>query len=320
MLSAMLQRDRPRDSPPARLLVGGALALALASAFLLLGCGGGEVVTLGEIPSTSTGQRFGPPRLVAELASPERNDNPTLTADLLEIYFTSTREGGNSDIWYALRATASDPFSPPQRLNPVNSPFMEVSGAVAGDGRTFWLGSDRPGSAGFTDIWVSTRPSRAAGWTVPTLTPLLSSPSPDVPRPPGLHGLVMPVGSERGGFPGLYRTYFATRPSADAPFGAPEPIPELVFPNTTIMDAFLTEDGLTLLYASAMGLGPADFYLARRPTTAAPFAVVGALVDLNRPTTERDPWLSPDGTQIFFASDRTGTMSIYQAEVITSGP
>jgi hypothetical protein len=317
----MLQRDLPADSPPRRRLLGTALTVGLA----LAGCGRGEVVTLGESASPATSFRFGPPRLVAELASPERNDNPTLTADLLEIYFTSTREGGNSDIWYAQRASPSEPFSPPQRLVAVNSPFLEASGAVAADGQTFWLGSDRPGSAGFSDIWVSTRPSRTVGWSAPTLISLLSSPAADVPRPPGLHGLVMPVGSERG-FPPLYRTYFSTRVSLDAPFGAPEPIPELVFPNTTIMDAFLTEDGLTLLYASSVGMamgvgmGPADFYLARRPSTADPFAVVGALIDLNSPATERDPWLSPDGTRIFFASDRSGTLSIYQADVITSGP
>jgi Tol biopolymer transport system component len=33
---------------------------------------------------------------------------------------------------------------------------------------------------------------------------------------------------------------------------------------------------------------------------------------------ERDPWLSPDGTEFYFASDRAGNHAIYVCEVTRS--
>jgi hypothetical protein len=130
-----------------------------------------------------------------------------------------------------------------------------------------------------------------------------------------MRGLIMPLGSERGS-PIFYRSYFATRASTTSPFEAPQPIPELVFSDATTMDIFLTDDGLTLFYASSPPNGPGDFFIARRRSTADPFSSIEPLVDLNTPASERDPWLSPDGTQFFFASDRGGNMNIYTADVI----
>src|SRR3954466_16353067 len=53
--------------------------------------------------------RFSAPTLVASLSDPDAIDeDPTLTADVLELYFMSTR-AGNRDIWTARRATAADP-------------------------------------------------------------------------------------------------------------------------------------------------------------------------------------------------------------------
>ena len=64
---------------------------------------------------------FDPPQIVAELASNARTDNPTLTADLLEIYFTSDRVSGNGDVWVARRSDPALPFDPPTAVTEVNS-------------------------------------------------------------------------------------------------------------------------------------------------------------------------------------------------------
>jgi hypothetical protein len=325
--------------PPRR---AGAFIVGIMVAFCISACRG-EIVTIGEKPAPT--YHFGPARLVVELATYARTNNPTLTEDLLEIFFTSTRDQNDFDIWTASRASRDVAFGAPQKVRAVSSGRFDTGSAVSADGLTLWLGSDRRSignpSNGGLDIWVSTRATRTADWSEPVLVPALSSSSLDIPRPPGLYGLVMPLGSERG--PGsVYRTFFALRASTTAPFEMPQTVPELVFEDATTMDTFLSNDGLTLFYASGplvmeneggapsgldAGLGgsmadgttpvlTADLYVARREKVTDPFSGFTPITDLNTLFEERDPWLSEDKTQFFFSSDRGGNLNIYTCDVI----
>jgi hypothetical protein len=286
-----------------------------AAIFLLLaaGCTGGSVVNLGA--TSPRPFRFGTPALVTDLGAGFANDNPTLTADLLEMYFTSNRDMVSTDVFVARRASRAEPFRAPELVAAVSTPGFETSSAVSLDGLTLWVGSDRPGGRGDLDVWMSTRPDRAAAWSPPVNLLSLNSPMKDEPRPPGQHGLVMPLGSERDTAT-FYRTYLSARASRTSPFGAPRDIPELSFVDKSTVDAFLTDDGLALFFSSGPPVGAADLYVAWRRSTAEPFSLVEPLDDLNTAAEDRDPWLSPDGTVLFFSSDRGGTLDIYQAQVM----
>src|SRR5260221_8534676 len=74
---------------------GAAIRRCVCSAIAILGsaCTAGRTVSLGD--RSPRPYHFDPPQPVPELASLARSDNPTLTADLLEIYFTSDRVGGS---------------------------------------------------------------------------------------------------------------------------------------------------------------------------------------------------------------------------------
>jgi hypothetical protein len=290
-----------------------------------------RTISLGD--SSPRPYHFEPPELVTELASPARNDNPTLTSDLLEIYFTSDRTNGNSDVWFATRATAAEPFGTPAPVTAVNGLTFETSSAISADGLTLWFGSDRPGGIGGDDIWVSHRATRSAGWSTPVNDVALNSPVNDIPRPPGQHALIMPMASTKltaaNPLPGNYQTYLAARATPGAPFGAPAAIPELDYADRSTVDACLTDDGLTLFFSSApvpvagadggsvsdTGGPKADLFVAWRRSTDEPFSATQPLDDLNTPADERDPWLAPDGTKLYFTSDRGGTLNIYTAAV-----
>jgi len=302
----------------------GIAACALAAA----GCWRAQTVTLGD--ESPRPYHFGAPVLVADLASDVRTDNPTLTADLLEIYFTSDRVSGNGDVWFARRASPGLPFGAPAPVTEVNTPGFETSAAISADGLTLWFGSDRPGGVGALDVWVSTRASRSGAWSTPVNVVALNSAADDIPRPPGQHGLVMPMASTRA-VPGLYRTYLAPRPNRGSPFGAPQAIPDLIFPDRSTVDAFLTDDGLTLFYSSGPPSAGAadggasdasaaavtsDLYVAWRRSVSELFSFILPLGDLNTAGNERDPWLSPDGTTLYFTSDRGGVLNIYTAQVL----
>jgi Tol biopolymer transport system component len=81
------------------------------------------------------------------------------------------------------------------------------------------------------------------------------------------------------------------------------------------VDGFLTEDGLTLFYSSAASVDAGDLFYAVRPSMDEPFGEPVPIADLNTGADERDPWLSPDGSTLYFATNREGTLDIYVASV-----
>src|SRR5712664_1114376 len=59
-------------------------------------------------------------------------------------------------------------WSEPENLgNVVNSSFNEYHPAISNDGRSLYISSDRPGSVGSNDIWVSQRANLDAPWDPP---------------------------------------------------------------------------------------------------------------------------------------------------------
>jgi hypothetical protein len=286
-------------------------ALAAAALINVTACTAGTTVVLGA--QAPRPYHFGMPHKLAELG-PGSSQNPTLTGDLLEIYFTSMRDSVSSDVWTAHRASTTAPFEGVSLVTAASTPSFETSSAISRDGLTLWVGSDRPGGVGDIDIWMLQRPTRDAGWSTPIDLLVMNSPSLDLPRPPGQHDLVMPLSSDRDS-PNLYRTYLSTRDSATALFGPPSIIPELAFASQSTVDGFLTDDGLALFYSSALPMGVSDLFVAWRRSTSEPFSISAPLAELNTLTgDERDPWLSPDGRTLFFTSDHDGQLDIYQVE------
>jgi len=292
----------------------------LSLLLLLAGCSS-EMVTLGQASagagSDDTAPKFAEPSLVAELASEDaESDNPTLTADLLQIYFTSGRDGGagDVDVWSAKRDDAEQPFSAPEPVTAVNTDGFDTSPAVSLDGLELWVGSARDGGLGEQDIWVSTRASTDDDWSDPVNVAELNSAEKDIPRQPALGGTIMPLGSRRGSS-GYYETFLAQRPSESEPFSEPRELEELEVAGQNSVDGFLTADGLTLFFNRSPGAGEStgDLFVARRPSVSEPFAPAVPLSSVNTSDDERDPWLSPDGKQLYFSSDRGGTLSIYRA-------
>jgi hypothetical protein len=296
---------------------------ALASAFAACN---GQTLTLGNIAPRP--YHFEIPQIVPELRTDVRTDNPTLTADLLEIFFTSERVSGNGDVWFARRSAPSQAFVAAQPIMEVNTAGFETSAAISADGLTLWFGSDRPGGVGTTDIWVSSRPNRSAPWSTPVNVVALNTTGEDIPRPPGQHGLVMPLSSKETPA-AVYQTFLAERASSGAPFGTPALIAELAYAERSTVDGFLTDDGLTLFFSSSplqflTDAGPsvdggalptADLFVAWRRSVNEPFLLTQPLDDLNTPGDERDPWLTPDGKTLYFTSDRDGALNIYTASV-----
>jgi hypothetical protein len=96
-----------------------------------------------------------------ELSTPFQEQRPSIRFDGLEIVIQSNRPPSlGFDLWASTRATVTDPWSEPVRLNNVNSPQTDAGPYLSGDGMTLYFSSDRPGGMGGNDLWMSTRQRR----------------------------------------------------------------------------------------------------------------------------------------------------------------
>ena len=286
---------------------------------LACGCAQEQLLTLGRaaldagsaVGSAGPAFEFEAPVLVPELFSETKDDNPTLTWDMKEIYFSSKRGGDNSDVWWAERAELSEPFSNPELLSLFSGEGFETSPAVDGDGLTFWFARRVEDSLTGLDIQRAIRLSQGDEWGEPTLVAELNSDTDDIPRPTGAGGRVMPLGSRRTSTG--YLSFSAERASSSDPFMPPVLLDELVEDGFSTADAFLSDDGLVILFNHVDADELGDLFVATRERLDLPFSGVALLETINTAADERDPWLSPDGNTLYFASDREGSLAIYRA-------
>ena len=99
------------------------------------------------------------PSLVHELDTPFVDERPNIRKDGLEIFFNSNRPGSlGQDLWVATRKRTDLPWDPPVNLGPaVNSTGNEMRPSISFDGLTMYFHSNRPGSFGSVDIYVTSR-------------------------------------------------------------------------------------------------------------------------------------------------------------------
>ena len=120
---------------------------------------GGFDVYVSEIDDDGT---FGTATLVPELSSPAADQRPAIRRDGREIFLFSNRAGtaGGTDIWSATRHSPFSAWSTPVTVDAVNSEFNDGQIAISSDARTMILTSNRTGSLGATDLYISTRHDR----------------------------------------------------------------------------------------------------------------------------------------------------------------
>jgi hypothetical protein len=238
---------------------------------------------------------------------------PIISADGLELYFTSNRPGGSGsfDIWVTTRETVQDPWGEPVNLGPtINSSYMDANNGISADGLSLFFFSDRPGGSGSLDIWVITRTSISETWGEPVNlgSPVNSSAAEGGPFI-SADGLSLFFESDRPGGYGGNDIYVSTRPTTDDPWGEPVNLGPMV--NSSAWDWYpsLSADCLSLFFTSLRsgGLGGDDIWVTTRTTTNEPW---GEPVNLgpavNSSSAETCPNISADGSTVSFHSNRAG--------------
>lgn len=98
---------------------------------------------------------------------------PTISADGLELYFCDFMAPrpwglGESDLWVSRRPNKNASWEAPENLGPrLNTAGQEITPEISADGLELYFETDRPGSLGSDDLWVSKRRSVSAPWGAP---------------------------------------------------------------------------------------------------------------------------------------------------------
>lgn len=310
------------------------LALLLGLSFATLGCDG-EVLNLGASPLESGGAGSGSTAGTASriwdvnptpLFPQERNvllANPTLNAQATQLFYSTQERGSDKPVSIRMAMGTPSGFGTSIEIDlglPATDPGPS-SPAVSADGKELWFGV--LGKSGHTEIWHST--GGGAVWAAPTLVTELTAPDGDTaPRPPAVMGTIMPLSSKRHGMNEgkYYQIYFSERVDAGSAWGQPHQngLTGINSADFQSADGFLSDDGLDLYFSSTRDGDHTDndLYVARRSAIGADFGAPQPLVDLNdpiagKPSEERMPWLTPDGSQLYFVSDRSGQYTLYVA-------
>jgi hypothetical protein len=183
-----------------------------------------------------------------------------VSADELELYFTSDRAGGlgYEDIWVSTRQSVDDPWGTPTNLETVNSSYRESFSCISRDGLTLYFsdwfyGPDRPGGLGGHDLWFSTRASRNDPWGAPVnMGAPFNSSSMDVSPTLSHDELIFIFASNRPGGHGTnnHDLWMCTRSSVQEEWGQPVNMGPSV--NSSAHDYYgnLSPDGLVLFFES----------------------------------------------------------------------
>ena len=220
---------------------------------------------------------------------------------------------GNHDIFYANRATPDTGFTQAASVGPINSTFEEHTPFLSDDGTTLWF-ARRDISSGepvrpYDQILVSVR----VGGPFEVATPVEG----------GVNTL---LGNERS--PSVLaggQTMLFSRASESAPtdhdiyltrfegeqWNTVELVRELSAPGGNDRSLAVVEDRRTVFFIRDDQIHEA-IWIGEDPTEIA-FETVHVELDAVPLDTKIGLWASPDGSEIWFDSNRAGTQQIYRA-------
>jgi hypothetical protein len=251
---------------------------------------------------------FGKPTNLGPTVNSEYGEcGSCISADGLSLYFDCDRPGGGGDdIWVVGRLTKDEVWGTPVNLGPtVNSAQADWDPCISYDGLELYFRSNRPGGYGSSDIWVTKRITKEEDWDVPmNLGNMVNTSSYEDGPCLSADGLSLFFDSyQRAGGNGHWDMWVTTRESTSEPWGQPVNLgPELNSPARDTLST-ISADGLFLCFSSERsgGYGSTDIWITTRATTTSPWnPCINAGPSINTPYGEIAPWISSDGTTLYF--------------------
>jgi ankyrin repeat protein/beta-lactamase regulating signal transducer with metallopeptidase domain/Tol biopolymer transport system component len=278
------------------------------------------IASADEAPIFGNSTNLGP-----EVNSSVAEYDPHISPDGLSLYFLSQQPGGlgDADIWVTARKTKDEPWGQSVNLGqPVNSSSFEGGPCISADGLEMYFVSDRPGGSGSIDIWVTKRETKDSPWGPPvSLGSTVNSAAAENGPSISIDGLELYFSEAiwsspppRPGGMGRADIWVTTRKTKNDPWGTPVNLgPTVNGPYSDCTPSISTE-GLSLYFHSTRpGYGESDIWVTTRKTKNDPWGApinLGPTVNTSR--IECNPDISSDGSTLHFASNRPGSVDIWQ--------
>jgi len=276
---------------------------------------------------------FGEPTNLGPTINTESADgSPCISADGLELYFSTDHESGygSDDLWVCTRTTTEDTWGPPQNLGPVvNSSIGEWYPSISVDGLElyFELWDQGPDTALTFSIWVTRRTTKSDEWMQPEKVDL-AVPDGYLAGDPSLStdGLELYFISANP-TEAKSNLCVAKRQTKDSPWTESVNLGLAVNFETNQVGPRISADGLVLLSHDWWkcsprpgGLGLWDIWLTRRATTDSEWEPpVNVGLPINTAFRDTGAVFSPDGSMLYFSSDRfggSGWYDLWQAPIL----
>jgi hypothetical protein len=224
---------------------------------------------------------------------------------------------GKFSSWSAATRVEGTPGTDPS----FNGADLDGCPYISRDNRKFFMASTRPGGLGGIDIWVATRAGKKDPWGAPANVgaPVNSSANDFCPTL-GADGRSFYFVSNRAGGCGAADMYTARR-NGDGSFGAVANLGCQV--NSAADEASpmpLRESGNRVLYFSstrpggfsteATGAAVGDSDLYRSVWDGSVFGAAALVPGVNTASEDGQPNVRSDGLELFFFSNRTGTLGM----------
>ncbi|MCP4262176.1 MAG: hypothetical protein GY774_32440 [Planctomycetes bacterium] len=250
---------------------------------------------------------------------------PSISADGLELYFTSLRDGW-ADLWITKRESTDDDWGEPVNLGlTVNSSHWDGESGISADGLELYFASDRPGGFGGVDLWVTRRATKDDPWEEPVnLGPNVNTSVDDTDVCISTDGLSLYIESYRSGGHGRNDLWVSTRKTKNHSWGIPMNLGPAV--NSSVSDGApsILSDGRILFFSDYSsprpgGFGGTDIWVMRRTSISDTWAEpVNLGPTINRSSDDQGPNISADGSILYFFSRRSGgsgEFDLWQASI-----
>ncbi len=239
------------------------------------------------------GPAWGTPQPVASVNTTDAETDPALSADGLELLFSSNRAGvGGYDIYRSTRASTSVEFGAPTLLLTLATADDEQAPELTSDGLTVYFRRN-------DDIYRAVRSAVGQPFANVQKDDELSTAFVDTNPSISADGLV--ASTTRNVTSTHRELYLFERGTPASPWGSPRRIAELV---TAGVDsaACLDQHGLAMYFHSNRpgGAGADDLWFTARPGKGAPFLPPVQIGSLSTSVGESDPSLDATRTIIVF--------------------
>lgn len=257
---------------------------------------------------------------VAGLNTSANDMYAVLTRDELTVYFTSNRSGGSGgdDLWYATRPSVDSPWGTPQNMgSEINSSVSDSLPFLSANEHVLYFQSARPGGCGLGDVWATYRRNANFAWERPVNlgcvlnTQLWTETAPAFFEDPQTEQAYLFYGSDRSGGLGDFDVYVSML-NDDGSATAGVLVPEFSSPKRDTR-IFIRRDGLEAFVTSDRtdvgSQGLIDIWTTTRETLSDQWStpLVSLPSPVNSSCDDGSPFLSRDGTTLYFFSNRGGS-------------